>query len=73
MPDGEVQCRYHELVDLRMLRPLTTLESFELERIETRLDSHDADLELRSRNQQLDMKRDRLLDSISMLLTRLRD
>lgn len=72
LPDREVRQRYHELVDARFVRDLTTLERFELERIVARLDAEDADPALEAREGEWETNRRQLLDSVEDLLIRLR-
>jgi hypothetical protein len=70
----QLLARYHELIDKRLDHGLGFMESFELERIEARLDMGD-ELE-ESRITQLDDRRQEcrqmILDSIEHLIARLR-
>ena len=71
MSDQEVRERFHELVD-RGRGSLDTLERFELERIEARLDAEDRDPALEARQQQWQRERADLIGSIEELLAKLK-
>jgi hypothetical protein len=70
-PD-QLDDRYHELVDQRLLEALDFTESFELERIEARLDVADQDEAVRLTILQEDWRRERneLVASIEHILAR---
>jgi hypothetical protein len=70
MSDQQVRERYHELVDKRP--DLNALERFELERIELRLDAEDRDPVLETREQQWQLERTELLNSVEDLLVKLK-
>jgi hypothetical protein len=72
MADRDARDRYHQLVDARFQRALTTLERFELERIEARLDAEDHNRSLEARNRRWESERSDLLESIEDLLIKLR-
>lgn len=72
MADRDARDRYHQLIDTRFERALTTLERFELERIEARLDAEDRDPFMEARYRQWETERSALLESIEDLVTKLR-
>ena len=72
MPDREARDRYHELVDKSIDQRLSTLESFELERIETRLDAEDRDAALDADNLRWDFERQELIQGIEALVRKLK-
>ena len=71
MPDREAMQRCHSLVDKNLAAALTPAERFELERIETRLDSADRDPVVEAQDRQMEAERARILDSIHTLLVKL--
>lgn len=68
MADDKVNERYHCLVDEGLRRELTPLERFELERIETRLDVEDRDVNLEASDLDWELRRADLLESIANLV-----
>jgi hypothetical protein len=72
LSEDELLERYHELVDRRFTRPLHLAESFELERIEARLNLQDEDEIDRTASLHAEWKRERdeLVTSIESLLAR---
>jgi hypothetical protein len=68
MTAEEVNERYHCLVDEGLRRELTPLERFELERIETRLDIEDRDVNLEASDRDWELRRADLLESIVNLV-----
>jgi len=69
MPEREVEERYHELIDKRP--NLSSIERFELDRINARLDAEDFDPEQEGRKTERERERVDLLKSIEALLERL--
>jgi len=73
MADRDVRQRYHDLVDKGLENELTALERFELERIETRLDAEDREPQIEAQDRKWEMERERLLESVGELLTKLKE
>lgn len=66
--------RYHELVDKRLAATIDFIETFELERIEARLDAEDRRVDKRAEAlyEQLEQRQEAVLESIEHLIKRLR-
>jgi hypothetical protein len=74
LPADDLSERYHELVDRRFAGPLSSAESFELGRIEARLDLLDEDERERVANLRQEWRREReeLVHSVESLLARIK-